>query len=49
MSYWVVALLGVGHLKGTDKYNGGRFEMSHTVFAEEYGKPLWPQRVGSMK
>jgi len=40
MSYWVVALLGVGHLKGPDKYNGGRFEMSHTVFAEEYGKPL---------
>ncbi|WP_260703873.1 nitroreductase family protein [Edaphobacter flagellatus] len=40
MSYWVVALLGIGHLKGPDKYNGGRFEMSHTVFGEEYGKPL---------
>ncbi|WP_263366243.1 nitroreductase family protein [Edaphobacter bradus] len=40
MSYWVVALLGVGHLKGPDKYNGGRFEMGHTVFGEEYGKPL---------
>jgi nitroreductase len=40
MSYWVVALLGVGHLKGPDKYYGGRFEMSHTVFAEEFGKPL---------
>ncbi|HEY0264702.1 MAG TPA: nitroreductase family protein [Granulicella sp.] len=40
MSYWVVALLGVGHLKGADKYNGGRFEMSRNVFAEEFGKPL---------
>jgi nitroreductase len=40
MSYWVVALLGIGHLKGTDKYNGGRFDMAHTVFGEEYGKPL---------
>ncbi len=40
MSYWVVALLGIGHLKGPDKYNGGRFEMSHTVFSEEFGKPL---------
>jgi nitroreductase len=40
MSYWVVALLAVGHLNGPDKFNGGRFEMRHTVFAEEYGKPL---------
>ena len=40
MSYWVVALLAVGHLKGADKFNGGRFELSHTVFGEEYGKPL---------
>jgi nitroreductase len=40
MSYWVVALLGIGHLKGPDKFNGGRFDMSHTVFGEEYGKPL---------
>jgi Nitroreductase len=40
MSYWVVALLGIGHLKGQDKYNGGRFEMGHTVFGEEFGKPL---------
>ncbi|MCL2660622.1 MAG: nitroreductase family protein [Acidobacteriaceae bacterium] len=40
LSYWVVALLAVGHLKGPDKYFGGRFEMGHTVFAEEYGKPL---------
>lgn len=40
MSYWVVALLGVGHLKGPDKYNGGRFPMTHTVFSEEFGKPL---------
>ncbi len=40
LSYWVVALLCVGHLKGADKFDGGRFEMQHTVFGEEYGKPL---------
>ena len=40
MSYWVVALLGVGHLKGADKYAGGRFEMTHTVFGEEHGGAL---------
>jgi nitroreductase len=40
MSYWVVSLLAIGHLKGQDKFDGGRFDMSHTVFAEEYGKPL---------
>lgn len=40
MSYWVVALLAVGHLSGTDKFDGGRFGMAHTVFAEEFGKPL---------
>jgi nitroreductase len=40
LSYWVVGLLAIGHLKGPDKFDGGRFEMSHTVFAEEFGKPL---------
>jgi nitroreductase len=40
MSYWVVALLAIGHLKGPDKYDGGRFDLSRTVFSEEYGKPL---------
>jgi nitroreductase len=40
MSYWVVALLGIGHLQGPDKYFGGRFDMAHTVFGEEFGKPL---------
>ncbi len=40
MSYWVVALLAVGHLKGPDKFDGGRFDLSRTVFGEEYGKPL---------
>jgi nitroreductase len=39
MSYWVVALLGIGHASGPDKFNGGRFDISHTVFAEEFGKP----------
>lgn len=40
ISYWVVALLAVGHLQGQDKFDGGRFDLSHTVFGEEYGKPL---------
>jgi nitroreductase len=40
MSYWVVSLLAVGHLKGQDKFYGGRFDLAHTVFGEEYGKPL---------
>ncbi len=40
MSYWVVGLLAIGKLRGPDKFDGGRFEMSHTVFGEEYGKPL---------
>jgi nitroreductase len=40
LSYWVVALLAVGHLKGADKFDGGRFDMGHTVFGEEFGKPL---------
>lgn len=40
LSYWVVALLAVGHLKGEDKFDGGRFDMAHTVFGEEYGKSL---------
>jgi hypothetical protein len=40
MSYWVVSLLAIGHLKGADKFDGGRFDPSHTVFSEEYGKPL---------
>ena len=40
LSYWVVALLAIGHLKGQDKFYGGRFEMAHTVFGEEFGKSL---------
>ncbi len=40
LSYWVVAMLAVGHLHGPDKFDGGRFDLSHTVFGEEYGKPL---------
>ncbi len=40
LSYWVVALLAVGRLKGGDKFNGGRFELNHSVFGEEYGKAL---------
>jgi nitroreductase len=40
LSYWAVALLAVGHLKGADKFDGGRFDINHTVFGEEYGKAL---------
>jgi nitroreductase len=40
LSYSVVALLGIGHLKGPDKFFGERFNMARTVFAEEYGRPL---------
>lgn len=36
----VVALLGLGHRKGADKFFGGRFEPSRLVFDDEYGKPL---------
>jgi len=39
MSYWVVALLGIGHARGPDKFDGGRFDISHSVFSEEFGKP----------
>jgi nitroreductase len=40
LSYSVVALLGIGHLKGPDKFRGERFKMARTVFAEEYGKQI---------
>ena len=40
LSYHVVALLAIGHLKGNDKFQGGRFSLARTVFAEEFGKPI---------
>jgi nitroreductase len=40
LSYSVVALLGIGHLKGPDKFYGERFSVARTVFSEEYGKPI---------
>lgn len=40
LSYKVVALLALGHLRGDDKFYGGRFSMARTVFDGEYGKPL---------
>lgn len=40
LSYRVVALLALGHLRGDDKFYGGRFSMARTVFDGEYGKPL---------
>ncbi len=38
MSFWVVALLAFGHARGPDKFDGGRFDINHTVYAEEFGK-----------
>ena len=43
LSYWVVALLCIGHARGADKFDGGRFDANHTVFGEEFGKPLLPK------
>lgn len=40
MSFWVVSMLAIGHGKGADKFDGGRFDMNHTVFGEEFGKSL---------
>jgi nitroreductase len=40
LSYHVVALLAIGHLKGNDKFQGGRFSLARTVFGEEFGKPI---------
>jgi nitroreductase len=40
LSYEVVAMLAIGHLRGPDKFNGGRFSMQRTVFDGEYGKPM---------
>jgi nitroreductase len=40
LSYVPVTLLGIGHLKGPDKFDGGRFSMQRMVFDGEYGKPL---------
>ncbi len=40
LSYHAVALLAVGHRKGTDKHNGGRFEMARVVFEDEFGRNL---------
>ena len=36
----VVALLGIGRRKGTDKPYGGRFDPERTVFAEEWGRGI---------
>jgi nitroreductase len=36
----MVALLAIGRRKGPDKPYGGRFDPSHTVFAEEWGKKI---------
>jgi hypothetical protein len=40
LSYVTVALLAIGWGRGADKFSGGRFSSSRTVFGEEYGRPL---------
>lgn len=40
LSYHVMALLGIGHLQGPDKFDGGRFNMARTVFEDEFGHPI---------
>jgi hypothetical protein len=40
LSYATVALLALGWGRGQDKFSGGRFSSSRTVFCEEYGRPL---------
>jgi nitroreductase len=40
MSYHIVALLAIGHRRGQDKFDGGRFPMRRTVFGDEYGRSL---------
>lgn len=40
LSYHPVALLAIGHLEGADKFNGRRFDMGRTVYAEKYGSPI---------
>jgi len=37
----VVALLAIGRRKGPEKPYGGRFDISRTVFADEWGKKIW--------
>src|ERR1700751_250153 len=40
LSHNVVALLALGHLRGDEKFYGGRFSMARTVFDGQYGKPI---------
>jgi nitroreductase len=46
LSYATVALLALGWGRGADKFSGGRFSSSRTVFGEEYGRPLTNDRTG---
>jgi hypothetical protein len=46
LSFATVALLAVGWGRGADKFSGGRFSSAHTVFGEEYGRPLNEDQPG---
>ena len=45
LSYAAVALLALGWGRGADKFSGGRFSPSRTVFSEEYPRPLTSDRT----
>jgi len=45
LSYSTVALLAIGWGRGADKFSGGRFSSTRTVFGEEYGRPLTGERT----
>ena len=47
LSYITVALLAIGWGRGADKFSGGRFSSSRTVFGEEYGRPLSEDKAGA--
>ena len=49
LSYTTVALLALGWGRGADKFSGGRFSSTRTVFAEEYGRPLITEQKTDMK
>ncbi len=40
LSYEPVALLAIGHAKNRQKHHSGRFDISRTVFEEEFARPL---------
>ncbi len=42
LSYDPIALLALGHAKGSSRYDGGRFSSQRVVFEEEFPRPFRP-------